>query len=175
MQTATAYLEDMGISNPLLMGDDTFPDIDIGIVEATSFYIATLAVPKAINIFDPVVQRGESLFKSANCTGCHVQMLMTGESITAQEAYRLGMVNELYPQKELMPAARRIAQRIASNSPTAVQAVKRATRMGMGSPIEQANLIMLEAHYRMATLPDRVEGIRAFTENRDPVFKDPEF
>ena len=107
--------------------------------------------------------------------GKALQMLMTGESITAQEAYRLGMVNEIYPQGELMPAARRIAQRIAMNSPTAVQAVKRATRMGMGLPIEQANLIMLEAHYRTATSPDRVEGIRAFNENRDPVFKDPDY
>src|SRR5205085_5285328 len=58
--------------------------------------------------------------------GRALQMLMTGEPITAQEAYRLGMVTELHPQADLMAAARRIAERIAGNSPTAVQAVKRA-------------------------------------------------
>ena len=62
-----------------------------------------------------------------------MQMLMTGEPITAQEAHRLGMVNELHPRAELMPAVLRIAETIASNSPTAVQAVKRAVRMGRAS------------------------------------------
>src|SRR5207247_2013646 len=66
--------------------------------------------------------------------GKALQMLMTGDPITAEEAYRLGMVNELYPQAELMDAAHRIAAKIASNSPTAVQAVKRAVRMGEGQP-----------------------------------------
>ena len=56
--------------------------------------------------------------------GKALQMLMTGDPITAQEAYRLGMVNELHPPSELMDAAMRIAEKIASNSPTAVQAVK---------------------------------------------------
>ena len=65
--------------------------------------------------------------------GKALQMLMTGDPITAQEAHRLGMVNELHPQDELLDAARRIAEKIASNSPTAVQAVKRAVQLGKGS------------------------------------------
>jgi len=69
--------------------------------------------------------------------GKALQMLMTGDPITAQEAYRLGMVNELHPAGELMPAAHRIAAKIAGNSPTAGQAVKRAVQMGAGQPIEQ--------------------------------------
>src|SRR6478736_9793479 len=52
--------------------------------------------------------------------GKALQMLMTGDPITAHEAYRLGMVNEIYPQAELMEAAQRIAAKIADNSPTAV-------------------------------------------------------
>ena len=71
--------------------------------------------------------------------GKALQMLMTGDPISAQEAYRLGMVNEIWPQGELMDAAHRIAEKIASNSPTAVQAVKRAVHMGEGQPIEQAD------------------------------------
>lgn len=107
--------------------------------------------------------------------GRALQMLMTGDPITAQEAYRLGMVNELHPRAELLPAVLRVAETIASNSATAVQAVKRAVLMGQGEPIEQAAAIMMEAHWRSVVHPDRVEGIRAFNEDREPTFQDPEF
>jgi Peptidase family M13/Enoyl-CoA hydratase/isomerase len=106
--------------------------------------------------------------------GKAMQMLMTGEPISAQEAHRLGMVNELYAQDELIDAAHRIAEKIGSNSPTAVQAVKQAVRMGQGEPIEQAIAIMMEAHWRSAVHPDRVEGIGAFNEGREPHFQDPD-
>ncbi|MGD0291298.1 MAG: enoyl-CoA hydratase-related protein [Candidatus Binataceae bacterium] len=106
--------------------------------------------------------------------GKAMQMLMTGEPITAQEAHRLGMVNELYPKGELMDAVVRLAETIAKNSPTAVQAVKRAVLMGAGEPTEQAVAIMMEAHWRSVVHPDRVEGIRAFNEGREPEFPDPE-
>ena len=62
-----------------------------------------------------------------------MQMLMTGEPITAQEAHRLGMVNELHPRAEFMGGVLSIAARIAGNSPTAVQSVKRAVQMGRAS------------------------------------------
>ena len=107
--------------------------------------------------------------------GKALQMLMTGEPITATEAYRLGLVNELHEPADLMKAALRIAATIASNSPTAVQAVKHAVRAGQGEPIEQAIGIMMEAHWRSAVHPDRVEGIGAFNENRDPVFRDADY
>ena len=107
--------------------------------------------------------------------GKALQMLMTGDPITAQEAYRLGMVNEVHPQGELMAAARQIAEKIAGNSPTAVQAVKGAVRMGQGQPVEQAIAIMMEAHWRSAVHPDRIEGIGAFNEDRDPTFQDSDY
>jgi enoyl-CoA hydratase len=107
--------------------------------------------------------------------GKALQMLMTGDPITAEEAHRLGMVNEIHPQAELMDAAHRIAAKIASNSPTAVQSVKRAVRMGEGQPIEQAIAIMMEAHWRSAVHPDRIEGIGAFNDDREPTFQDPDY
>ncbi len=107
--------------------------------------------------------------------GRAMQMLMTGDPITAQEAHRLGMVNELHPSDKLMEAVLRIAERIADNSPTAVQAVKRAVQMGQGEPVEQAVAIMMDEHWRSVVHPDRVEGIRAFTEGREPTFPDPDF
>ena len=107
--------------------------------------------------------------------GKALQMLMTGDPITAQEAHRLGMVNEIHPPGELMDAAMRIAEKIASNSPTAVQAVKRAVRLGEGQPIEQAIAIMMDSHWRSAVHPDRVEGIGAFNEGREPTFQDSDY
>jgi enoyl-CoA hydratase len=107
--------------------------------------------------------------------GRAMQMLMTGEPITAQEAYRLGMVNELHPKAELMDAVLGIAEKIVANSPTAVQAVKHAVQMGQGEPVEQAVAIMMDEHWRSVVHPDRVEGILAFNEGREPTFADPDF
>jgi enoyl-CoA hydratase len=104
-----------------------------------------------------------------------LQMLLTGDPITAQEAHRLGMVNELHPRDELLDAARRIAGKIASNSPTAVQAVKRAVQLGEGQPTEQAIAIMMDMHWRSAVHPDRIEGIGAFNEGREPTFQDSDY
>ena len=107
--------------------------------------------------------------------GKAMQMLMTGEPITAQEAHRLGMVNEVHPRAELMGAVLSIAEKIANNSPTAVQSVKRAVQNGQGEPVEQAVAIMMDEHWRSVVHTDRVEGIRAFTEGREPIYPDPEF
>jgi enoyl-CoA hydratase len=107
--------------------------------------------------------------------GAALQMLMTGDPMTAQEAYRLGMVNEIHPVVEVVAAAVRIATKIASNSPTAVQAVMRAVRLGEGQPVEQAIAIMMEAHWRSAVHPDRSEGIGAFNDGRDPSFRDADY
>ena len=107
--------------------------------------------------------------------GRAMQMLMTGEPITAQEAHRLGMVNELHSKAELMDAVLSIAEGIAANSPTAVQAVKHAVQMGQGEPVEQAVAIMMDEHWRSVVHPDRVEGILAFNEGREPEFADPDF
>jgi enoyl-CoA hydratase len=107
--------------------------------------------------------------------GKALQMLMTGDPITAQEAHRLGMVNELHPQEELLGAARRIAAKIASNSPTAVQAVKRAVYLGEAQPIEQAIATMMDMHWRSAVHPDRIEGIGAFNDGREPTFRDADY
>jgi enoyl-CoA hydratase len=107
--------------------------------------------------------------------GKALQMLMTGDPLPAAEAHRLGMVNELHDPSELMTAALAIAEKIAGNSPTAVQAVKRAVQLGEGQPVEQAIAIMMDAHWRSAVHPDRVEGIGAFNEGREPEFHDSDF
>ncbi|HEY9352007.1 MAG TPA: enoyl-CoA hydratase-related protein [Nocardioides sp.] len=107
--------------------------------------------------------------------GKALQMLMTGDPVPSAEAYRLGMVNELHEPGDLASAALGIAEKIASNSPTAVQAVKRAVHLGEGQPIEEAVAIMMDAHWRSAVHPDRVEGIGAFNDGREPTFADSDF
>jgi enoyl-CoA hydratase/carnithine racemase len=107
--------------------------------------------------------------------GKALQMLMTGDPVPAAEAYRLGMVNELHEPGDLASAALGIAGKIAGNSPTAVQAVKRAVHLGEGQPIEEAIAIMMDAHWRSAVHPDRVEGIGAFNDGREPTFADSDF
>jgi enoyl-CoA hydratase len=74
-----------------------------------------------------------------------------------------------------MDAALRIAEKIASNSPTAVQAVKRAVQLGLGQPTEQAISIMMDSHWRSAIHPDRIEGIGAFNDGREPTFQDTDY
>jgi enoyl-CoA hydratase len=106
--------------------------------------------------------------------GKALQMLMTGEPISAQEAHRIGLVNDVYAPEKLMEAALEIAEKIARNSPTAVQSVKHAAKSGLGEPLEQAIAIMMEAHWTSVVHPDRVEGIRAFNEGREPEFADPD-
>ena len=107
--------------------------------------------------------------------GKALQMLFTGDPVPAEEAYRLGMVNELHEPDRLQEAAQQIALKIASNSPTAVQSVKRAVHLGEGQPIEEAIAIMMDAHWRSAVHPDRVEGIGAFNDGREPTFADSDF
>jgi enoyl-CoA hydratase len=87
-----------------------------------------------------------------------MQMLMTGEPISAQEAHRLGMVNQVCAQGDLKKVAMEIAEKIARNSPTAVQAVKHAVKTTQREPLEQAIAIMMEDHWISVQHPDRLEG-----------------
>ena len=73
---------------------------------------------------------------------------------------------------DLMGTAEQIAGAIAANSPAAVQQAKRAARLGVEQPIEQAIEIELECYRRMIDHPDRHEGVAAFNERRPPKFQD---
>ncbi len=104
--------------------------------------------------------------------GRALELLMTGELIGAEEAHRWGLVNRVLPLQGLMPAAFELAERIAANSPAAVQQAKRSAKMGLEQPIEQAIEIELECYRRMVDHPDRKEGVAAFNERRPPNFED---
>jgi enoyl-CoA hydratase/carnithine racemase len=103
--------------------------------------------------------------------GKAAEMMFTGDSIDAQEAYRIGMVNKVVPLPELMPATMKIAERICQAGPVAVRAIKQAMYQGMDVPLEQG--LQLEAFllaYAFGS-EDFDEGIKAFLERRKPDFK----
>lgn len=104
--------------------------------------------------------------------GMALQLLATGEYIDASTAYRLGLVNAVHPQPELLDAALELAERIARNSPAAVQQARHAAKLGLECPLEQGIEIEIECYQRMVDHPDRHEGIDAFNERRAPEFQD---
>jgi enoyl-CoA hydratase/carnithine racemase len=104
--------------------------------------------------------------------GLAFQLLMTGEMISAAEAHRWGLVNRVCPPGELMDAAMELAERIAANSPAAVQQAKRSARMGLELPLEAGIETEIECYPRMVDHPDRYEGVDAFNERRPPRFRD---
>jgi enoyl-CoA hydratase len=104
--------------------------------------------------------------------GLALQLLMTGELISAAEAHRWGLVNRVCPASDLLGAAMELAERIAANSPAAVQQAKRSARMGLELPLEAGIEAEIECYQRMVDHPDRYEGVDAFNERRQPRFRD---
>lgn len=94
--------------------------------------------------------------------------MLTGRHMTAQEALRWGVVNEVVPLPELMPAAMRWAGEILEGAPLSVRAVKQAAMLGLGQPLEQALAMNYNEVLRMRRSEDTVEGPRAFAEKRKP-------
>jgi enoyl-CoA hydratase len=103
--------------------------------------------------------------------GMALFMCLTGETIDAAEAYRIGLVQRVVPIADLMPEARRIANVIAAKAPLAITATKRAIREGAALPLAEG--LALEAlHFgTMVSTSDFREGTRAFLEKRKPVFE----
>ena len=99
-------------------------------------------------------------------------MLLTGRRVAADEAFRLGFVNEVVPQDELLTAAKRWCDMIKKCAPLSVRAMKRCVLEGMrhGS-LEAAMKASYEALDEMLESEDLAEGLRAFSEKRPPVWK----
>ena len=103
--------------------------------------------------------------------GIAMQLVLSGDMISAQEAYRIGLVNEVVAFAELIPRAEAIAQKIVANAPLAVQYAMEAVNKGM-------ELTLAEGLYLEATLfgvccstEDKKEGTTAFLEKRQAQFQ----
>jgi enoyl-CoA hydratase/carnithine racemase len=103
--------------------------------------------------------------------GRALHLILSGEMISAQEAYRIGLVNEIVPAAELITRAEVILKQIAANAPIAVKFALEAANKGMET--SQSEGLLLEASYfgLCAATEDKKEGTSAFLEKRAPQFR----
>jgi enoyl-CoA hydratase/carnithine racemase len=102
--------------------------------------------------------------------GRALQLILSGEMIGAQEAYRIGLVNEVVPAADLITRAEAILKKIAANAPIAVKLSLEAVNKGLEA--NQGEGLLLEASYfgLCAATEDKKEGTTAFLEKRAPQF-----
>jgi enoyl-CoA hydratase/carnithine racemase len=103
--------------------------------------------------------------------GRALQLILSAEMISAQEAYRIGLVNEIVPAADLLARAEAILRKIASNAPMAVKFALTAVNKGLETSQEEG--LLLEAAYfgLCAGTEDKKEGTSAFLEKRAPQFR----
>ena len=101
--------------------------------------------------------------------GYALEMMLTGDLFPAEEAYRIGLVNQVVPSGELMNAAMKMAERLKTGAPLALQAIKETVRKNMDMPLPEA----LPARFgpNVMASEDAREGTAAFGEKRNPVWK----
>ncbi len=99
-----------------------------------------------------------------------MELVLTGASISAQEAHAHGLVNRICPPERLLDEARQLAQTIAAKSPLAVRLAKEAVRVAAEATLREGLAIELRNFYLLFASEDQKEGMRAFIEKRAPTF-----
>jgi enoyl-CoA hydratase/carnithine racemase len=102
--------------------------------------------------------------------GRALELILSGDRIDAEEAYRIGLVNRIHPRARLLDDALTLAARIASRAPLAVQAAKNVVVRGLGRTLEDGLRLESYSFYQLKDTEDLVEGTRAFAEKRSPRF-----
>jgi len=103
--------------------------------------------------------------------GRAMQLLLTGEMIDAQEAYRIGLVNRIVPASELLAAAAGMLRQMLANTPLAVALCAEAVDRGLEMGLEEALVFEANQFGLLASTQDVSEGMRAFLEKRAPAFQ----
>jgi enoyl-CoA hydratase len=125
------------------------PEVKLGIIPG---YAGTQRLPR-------LVGKGRAL-----------EIVLTGEPITAQEAYRIGLVNQVVPQPELMTAAEKLAQKIAALAPLAIKFALEAVNHGLEMSEAEGQFLEATLFGLCCTTADMKEGTRAFLDKRPPKF-----
>lgn len=99
------------------------------------------------------------------------EILFTGTTIDANEAYRIGLVNKVVPQDEVLNAAHELAARICQNGPIAVRAAKEAMMRGLNMNLEDGLYLEKAIFDGVLNTKDATEGTTAFGEKRKPQYK----
>jgi enoyl-CoA hydratase len=126
------------------------PEIKLGVIPAAG---GTQRLPRLI---------GEARAK---------ELILTADLIDAEAALRYGLVSRVIPHAELMNAAMELSQRIARHPPLAVRFAKRAINRGMQTDLDSGLEYERYAAAMIVDSEDRIEGMRAFVEKREPQFK----
>ena len=126
------------------------PEINLGIMPG---YAGTQRLAR-------IVGRGRAL-----------EILLTGDMVPAQEAYRLGLVNRVVPAAELMAEAKKLAATLASKAPVAVRYILEAVHRGLDMPFAEAQTFEATLFGLVASTEDMREGTNAFLEKRTAEFK----
>ena len=126
------------------------PEVKLGLIPG---YGGTQRLPR-------LVGRGRAL-----------QLLLTGEMIDAQEAFRIGLVNRVVPAAELMATVKALATELASKAPIAMRYIIEAVNRGLEISFESAQIHEATLFGLVASTADMREGTRAFLEKRKAQFK----
>jgi enoyl-CoA hydratase len=126
------------------------PEVKLGIIPG---YGGTFRLPR-------IVGRGRAL-----------ELMLTGEMIKADEAYRIGLVNQVVPQAQLMESAEAMARKIAANGPVAVALAIQAVDNSYHATTEDAQRLEANMFGLLASTADMREGMGAFLEKRTADFK----
>jgi enoyl-CoA hydratase/carnithine racemase len=99
------------------------------------------------------------------------ELLLTGKPISAQEAYRIGLINKIVPFSELLLTAKQIAETLCRRAPLAVRAAKQAMIQGIDVSLENGLKLERKLNDFLVNTEDFDEGCKAYIEKRQPVFK----
>ena len=100
------------------------------------------------------------------------ELLLTGDSITAQQAYELGLVNRVVEPEEFEDAVMELAKKIAGKSAVQLDFIKRLVNRGADIDLISANNLEISTFSSSFSTHDQREGMKAFIEKRAPLFRD---
>ncbi len=103
--------------------------------------------------------------------GKAMELILTCQPVDAHEALRMGLVHRLAPADQVLTETETIATQIASGAPVALRYVKEAVNKGMDLTLAQGLRLECDLYMILQTTQDRVEGIRAFREKKQPLFR----
>ncbi len=103
--------------------------------------------------------------------GRALEILLTGEMVSAARAYEIGLVNKVVPAAELMTEARRLATTLAGKAPLAVRYILEAVNHGLEMPLADAQFLEASLFGLIASSDDMKEGTKAFLEKRPPSWR----
>ena len=123
------------------------PEVGLGIIPG---YGGTQRLPRLIGV------------------GKALELVMTGDPVTAEDALRIGLVNGVFPQAELLASVKAVAQRIVARGRNAVALAKQAVRRGLHLPLAEGLELEADLFGMVSSTDEMREGTRAFLEKRKP-------